>query len=128
MNSFNTIFWKFISLWNTIWSWPLTSNRPARTTVVEMFNTLKKNNIDTVILSKDPRRAMKSAPLLAANPSITDQNRSASSDYNAKAFYPSIMAVSVISQQTKNVHFFKQKNRINKRQVNLLLVCQKPTD
>lgn len=72
----------------------LTSNTDAaRTTVAKMFiifrkknqNEKKKRIIDTIVLSKDPRCSVKSASL-AAIPSITDQNYSASSDYNPSPF------------------------------------------
>lgn len=80
-----------------------------------------KNNSYCGSVQRSSLLPVKSASLLAANPSITDQNRSASSDYNAIPIYPFIKAVSGIPlQQTTNVCFFTQKNKNNQWQVNLL--------
>lgn len=101
-----------------------------------MFTNLKKNkqkkgNKNNSYCGSVQRSSLlhvKSASLLAANPSITDQNGAASSDYNAIPIYPFIKAVSGIPlQQTTNVCFFlTQKNKNNQWQVNLLyfFVCQ----
>lgn len=128
MNSFNTIFWKFISLWNTIWSWLLTSNTdphalPSQRCLppFKKRKKKKKNNRYCSSVQRSSSRHKKSASLLAA---LTDQNQSGSSDYNAIPIYPLKGSFRNFTTTNQQCLFFKQKNRNNKRQVNLLLVCQ----